>query len=268
MGNAKRGFIDAKPLEELEIEDDFIFMLVMQRKQVCKDMVKILLGIDTKDIVYAQTQKAKRPFYLSKSVRFDAYMKGSDKVVNIEMQASHYANIGLRARYYQSMIDATLLKMGADYSTLRQTYLIFICKDDPYTIGYPVYTMKSCCLESPELDVADGIEKKFFNCSAWAKVKDEELKAFMEYVHTHKATSDFTQRLEDIIQEEKSKEENLMKYHDFNMVAMDAKREGMQKGIYTTARAMLKDNMDLSLVSKYTNLPIEKLKELSMTHAK
>lgn len=222
---------EPKPLSELQIDNDFIFMLVMQNKEICRRLSEILLGVEIKEIAYNETQKSQRPFYLSKSVRFDAYLKGSDKIIRIEMQSLHYEHLPLRARYYQSVTDVSILKTGEEYADLKDTYLLFICKTDPFGKTLPVYTIRNRCDEDLALDVSDGTIKKFFNCSAYNDVADTELKSFLEYVSTYKATNDWTSQLDEFIKTEKTKEENVMKYSDFNMVAMDARREGRQEGI-------------------------------------
>lgn len=89
-------------------------------------------------IVYSETQKSKRKFFASKSVRFDAYLADVDKIINVEMQASHYSDALLRARYYQSMIDATLLQKGEPYKNLKDTCLLFVCRDDPFNLRLPI----------------------------------------------------------------------------------------------------------------------------------
>ena len=37
-----------------------------------------------------------------------------------------------RTRYYQSMIDMDSLMKGQDYSELKDSYILFICKRDPF----------------------------------------------------------------------------------------------------------------------------------------
>lgn len=262
------------PLSQLHIDNDFIFMLTMQDKFICKRFAEILLNMKIKDIVYPKVQKSEKPFYLSKSVRFDAYIAQDNKVINVEMQSSHYENLMLRARYYQSMIDATILKAGADYEDLKETYLLFVCKNDPFHKDIPVYTIKPYCEELLSFDISDKTEKRFFACNVYNNVQDIELKALMQYIYTYKATNDFTNHVDNFIESQKKKEEIIMNYGDFNLLEMDARRLGKQEGIRegkqegrqeeacSIVKSMLKNNLDFDMITKCTGLSYEQIRSL------
>lgn len=257
-----------KPLKDLHIDFDFMFMLVMQEKSICKKVAEILLDIKIRDIIYTETQKEGRPFYISKSVRFDAFIANTDKVINIEMQSSHYANLMLRARYYQSMLDVSLLKAGESYENLQESYLLFICKDDPFYKGLPVYTIKPYCQELLDFSITDRTQKKFFACKFYEKIAESDiaLKAFMEYIYTYKATNDFTKVVDNFIEDQKRMEENIVKYSNFNMVEMDAriagKKEGIQEGVSSIVKGMLANNLDYDIIKKCTGLSYEQIRAL------
>ena len=52
------------------------------------------------------------PYYETKGVRLDVYIKDSDKVFDIELQNALDDNLPLRTRYYQSMVDSDNLLKG------------------------------------------------------------------------------------------------------------------------------------------------------------
>lgn len=49
------------------------------------------------------------------------------------------AELPLRVRYYQGMIDQEILSSGTDYIFLKETYIIFICTYDPFEIMSCIY---------------------------------------------------------------------------------------------------------------------------------
>lgn len=51
------------------------------------------------------------------------------------MQVSYNKNLSLRMRYYGGMIDLNISNKCQDYSELKKSYVIFICKEDPYGLG-------------------------------------------------------------------------------------------------------------------------------------
>ena len=99
----------------------------------------------------------------------DVYIKESDKVFDIELQNSFDDDLALRTRFYKSMIDTDNLLKGQDYSELPTSFIIFICKYDPFNFNLPTYTFKNRCEENPSLLLNDKTIKKIFNAIAYKK---------------------------------------------------------------------------------------------------
>ena len=129
-----------KPVEELELSDDFIFCKVMKNPEICKELLERLLKIQIEKIEYPVLQKEISPYYKSKGVRLDVYVKDSNRVFDIEMQNGRREDIAKRTRYYQSMIDIDNLMKGEGYRELKESFIIFITTFDPFGMNLPVYT--------------------------------------------------------------------------------------------------------------------------------
>ena len=170
-----------KPWEELTIRDDYMFKIIMSRKRICKQMLERILHIEIADLSYIETEKSMTARYQSKGIRLDVYVK-DDKgtIYNIEMQVRKPEADGLakRTRYYQSMMDADLLDAGADYITLNQTIIIFICPFDPFGAGHYLYTFENTCQEDKDLRLNDGTRKIFLNTKGTQGRIDTSIKAF------------------------------------------------------------------------------------------
>ena len=52
-----------KPFEKLKFHDDFMFGLVMQDKELCREVLECLLGIKIRHLEYAEPQKDFKPLY-------------------------------------------------------------------------------------------------------------------------------------------------------------------------------------------------------------
>ena len=128
-----------KPYEELFFTDDFLFSKIMRNPEIAKGVVQNLLGIKVKKIEFVTSQYSIDELYTGKGIRLDAYLEDEDKVIDIEMQTVIKKDEGLRMRYYQSMIDIDHLNRGESYSDLKESYVVFICLDDPFGDGKPVY---------------------------------------------------------------------------------------------------------------------------------
>lgn len=59
----------SKPWEELNISDNFIFCKVMHNKELCKEMLEILLGIKVQDIEYIKSEHPLDDYYKTRGIR-------------------------------------------------------------------------------------------------------------------------------------------------------------------------------------------------------
>ena len=94
-----------KPIEELTFTDDYMFGYVMRNPEICKGLLERLLKIKIERLEYPELQKSISPYYESKGIRLDVYVKDSDKIYDIEIQNGKNINLCKRTRYYQSMIS-------------------------------------------------------------------------------------------------------------------------------------------------------------------
>ena len=80
----------AKPFEELEITDDFMFGAVMSNPDNLKPLLEYILNIKIKEITYPEQQKVIDLMYGAKGVRLDVYCEDEKKTVYpIEMHLTN-----------------------------------------------------------------------------------------------------------------------------------------------------------------------------------
>ena len=163
-----------KPIEELTFTDDYMFGYVMRNKEICKGIIERLLKIKIDKIEYPELQKSITPHYESKGIRLDVYVLDSSRVFDIEVQNILDDDLPTRTRYYQSMMDIDLLLKGKKYSELKESFVIFVCKEDFFDEGLPCYTFSNLCHEKPTLELGDKTHKIIFNAGAFSKENDLE----------------------------------------------------------------------------------------------
>lgn len=161
-----------KPIEELTFVDDYMFGFILQNEKICKELLERLLKIKIEKVVYPELQKSISPYYETKGVRLDVYVKDSDRVFDIEIQNSKNIDLPKRTRYYQSMIDIDSLLKGESYSELKESIIIFICTFDPFGENLPCYTFKNLCIENIQLELNDQAIKKIYNSTAYMRESD------------------------------------------------------------------------------------------------
>ena len=215
-----------KSVEELTFTDDFMFGTIMKHKPVCKGVLERLLHIKVGKIEYPSLQKTIAPFYESKGIRLDVYVAESSRVFDIEIQTSVPPDLPKRTRYYQSLMDVDCLLRGQSYAELKDSYVLFICTQDPFNKGLPVYTFENTCREESGLFLADKSYKVFYNASAYGKEKDDELHALLRYLCEKQATSHFTQTIDGLVESTKNNEKFRSVYMSLNIHRDDLLRQG------------------------------------------
>ena len=76
------------------------------------------------------------------------------------------------------------------------------------------------CKEDSSVFVDDAAIVQIFNCTAYDKIENKSLRAFLKFVQTNTAESDFTRRLDDMVETQKKVEE--LKKNIFHGVYMTA----------------------------------------------
>ena len=185
-----------KPVEELTFIDDFMFTTIMKDKEICKELLERLLKIKVLEINYPVAQKSLAPFFETKGVRLDVYVDDGKRVFDIEIQTYIPEAIGKRMRYYQSILDMDSLQKGSVYTELKETYILFICTNDPFGKDLPVYTFKNRCIEDGEVSNDDKSTKVIYNATSYAKEKDSQIRAFLQYLCNRSSTDDFTNKID------------------------------------------------------------------------
>ena len=284
-----------KKFEDLTFTDHYMFEKVLKNPEICKELLERLLKIQIERLEYPEVEKTISPYYETKGVRLDVYVKDNNKVFDIELQNSTDLNLGLRTRYYQSMLDTDNLLKGQHYTELPDSYIVFICKNDPFEKELPIYTFQTVCIENPNLTIKDNAIKKIFNAKAYNKEEDVAIKSFLQYINNNKTVDDFTQRLDSFVEKIKQEEVNRKEYQSMNIHDQDTflrgknegfeagmqqgmqqgiqqgiqqgMQQGMQQGIQQkaieTAKNMLKDNIPQNAIIKYTGLPTETIEQLT-----
>ena len=223
---------ERKKYEDLLFSDDFMFCKILTvNKELCIGLLERILNKKIVDIVYLNSQENMRPLYDAKPVYLDVYVEDSeDRVYNIEMQASHFKDLPLRSRYYQSTIDVNLLERGTNYDKLSKSYIIFVCTQDIFGLGLPIYTFTNCCHEAAGLELDDRVTKVVVNVSGDLGGLSEDTAALFRYIRDNVATDDYTGRIEAEIDEAKAHQKWRTEYMVWEAKIWDERKEAREEG--------------------------------------
>ncbi len=270
-----------KTYDELTFADDYLFCRIMQDEEICKGVIKTLLGVEVEKVEYLNRQQEISPDFDARGIRMDVFVKNSNKVFDLEMQSSNYASLPKRARYYQGLIDIDTLEKSHDYKTLKESFVVFICTKDPFGFGLPCYTVEQVCRQEPAASekVNDNSHNIYYNAESWHKSENKEVRAFLKFLTTQATDTDLTKSIQSAVYTSRKNElwrKNFMTlYEMIDEVKADGIAIGREEGIleglergsfqkaYETARNALKMGLTLEQISSLTGLSIEAIQEIA-----
>ena len=171
-------------------------------------------------------------------------------------------NLPKRMRFYQAAIDISVLNKGNSYCKLNDSFIIFICLFDAPGKGKPVYSFENICLEDRQILLHDGAKKIIINAAAFNKIDDKNLSGLLKYIKTGKATTEFTGRLQDMIQTVKDNEQARNEYRIMSATMMDARDEGERRKALEVAKNFKRLGVSVDIIAKATGLVREEVEKL------
>ncbi len=263
-----------KPFDELTFADDGMFQAVMKDPEISAELVERLLGVRVKQVEYPELEKAIEPYYTSHGVRLDVYLKDENKVIDVELQSYPQKALGKRMRYYQSMADCDSLMKGQPYTKLKESYILFICKFDPFHddnkrgYGLPCYTFKNICAENNSVNLDDKTVKVVYNAKAYESVENPKVRALLRYILTDEPGEDeYSKRLSEFVERAKKNEKFRKEYadmnlHDFDIMTEAAEEATLQKAVEAARNLLAMDVLTPEQIAQAVGLPLEQVLEL------
>ena len=250
------------PLEKLNLTNRFLFDETVEDIQTHQDIVSIILQKEVQFTAVNQTEKEIRNTPDKRSIRLDVFAKDEDDIVyNTEMQERRKDDLLKRSRYYQGLMDATLLDAGIpDYNKLNNTYFIMIMPFDLFGKGKYQYTCETVCRETGEV-LRDGAVKIFLNTYGTNPDEvPEELVEFLNYVNNSTdeqaaaSKSEAVRRIHNRVRKVRSDKEVGVKYmQDWEAKYYDrqeARQEGRAEGLAEGRAEGLTKGEVLKLISQ------------------
>ncbi len=272
-----------KTIQELNLEDDFLFAKVMTDKEVCKKVLEKILNIKIQRVEIPQNQKTIDLLLESKGIRLDIYVHDEHGTIyNVEMQRGGYKNLAKRSRYYQGNIDLDLISKGEDYKKLKKSFVIFICTFDPFGRGRHIYTFSNRCIQDTSILLEDETYKVFLNTMGMINDVDEEMLEFLGYVQN--STDEYVQHVKSTLVKElhqkviSIKQDQRMEVEYMTLLERDREKfeegreegreegikEGIKEGKYEITKRMLALGLPLETIQAATGLSKEDIQQIKL----
>lgn len=240
---------------------------------VCKELLEILLHRKINRIEIPEAEKSIDIDFESKGIRLDVYAQNEQEAFDLELQIIDTKELPQRAHYYQGLIDIDNLKAGMQYRNMKKSYVIFLCMKDVFEKGLPVYWFENLCSNDSSIRLNDGAYKIFFNSDLYDKMKTKEERDFFNFLKNGLAGSDFTEKINHLIESAKHNAQWRHKFMTWEMEMLcreslareEAYKEASQKKAETTAINLIKLNtLTFEQIATSVDLPLEKVKELGV----
>ena len=223
-----------KTWEELTFQDDYLFKRVMCEIDICTKVLETLLNIKIIKVEYIQKEVIFKENYDNKGIRLDVYLEDSNGVIyDIEMQvqALKEEEFAKRLRYYQALIDASILYVGQDYEQLKKLYIIFICPFKLFGGEQQIYTFKNYCKENKEIELKDDVTKILVLTKGKKnKNVNADLEALFAYINGDKVDNPLVNLIDDRVKFIKNQEEERTMYMQYGLKIRDERKEAKEEG--------------------------------------
>ena len=187
------------------------------------------------------------------------------------MQTTRHAGLAKRARLYQAHMDINQLQRGQFYTSLRPSFVIFICTFDPFDEGRYLYSFRNVCRETgAELD--DEAYKLFFNTAGTRGEISDSLREILRYMNdpksypVEKADLPLIRSIDEAVDDAKMSNEWRHAYMIYQVHQQDAELRGEERGEQkekiNNAKGMLHEGLSADLISRVTGLPISEINKL------
>lgn len=276
QNNSKLNII---PLKDLNLTDRFLFDEVMEDPHTQQDVLSIILGREISLLSRAETEKEFRLSPSIRSIRMDVFSMDQEfTVYDTEMQHTRKMDLEKRSRYYQALLDTSLLEPGIpNYNLLNDSYLILITTFDLFGLKKYRYTFRPRCEESPDCILQDGTTRIFLNTRGENENEvPDELVEFLHYLeHTTDTSAENTgsrriKRIHERVCKVKASEEIGMRYmqeleeryYDMKEAHEDGLAEGEHNNMKKLVSKKLQKGKSEEIIADELEESIETIRQL------
>lgn len=243
------------------MDDDFMSEILDNDTEAVTLILRILLQREDLMITSVKTQYE----YHSagkRSIRLDIRAVDiAGNIYNIELQRNNEGADPKRLRYHCSRIDADLLRKGEPFEKLAETYVIFICENDIYHCGYPLYHIDRHIEELNNTPYDDGSHIIYVN--GQYRDLNDPIGQLMNDFHCRHSKDMVLPILADRIY---SFKETVKGVDHMCEMLEEMRREVAERTAeaerISIACSLLKENIPIEIIARGTGLSVEMLEEL------
>ena len=285
-----------RPLEELNLMDNFLFQTIVTQgedgEEFCRILLSTFLGKSIRNVRVVAQQSILGFDTDRHGIRMDAYVEnipdeeelpGCDMadakiipdIYDIEPNNDYEKDtLPKRMRYYHGLIDTKHLNAGVDYEQLPRVSIIVILPYDPFGQKRMVYTIKNQCVEDPSVSYEDGARKIFLYTKGTEGNPSQSLRDMLKYMEDTRlenVTNEDIHRIHEFVEKAKHRKEvgiNYMKmWEERRLIQREALAEGRAEGRAESIGVVIETCQDLHETNEDTTVRLEKSFKISKEEA-
>ena len=285
-----------RPLEELNLMDNFLFQTIVTQgedgEEFCRILLSTFLGKSIRNVRVVAQQSILGFDTDRHGIRMDAYVEnipdeeelpGCDMadakiipdIYDIEPNNDYEKDtLPKRMRYYHGLIDTKHLNAGVDYEQLPRVSIIVILPYDPFGQKRMVYTIKNQCVEDPSVSYEDGARKIFLYTKGTEGNPSQSLRDMLKYMEDTRlenVTNEDIHRIHEFVEKAKHRKEvgiNYMKmWEERRLIQREALAEGRAEGRAESIGVVIETCQDLPETKEDTTVRLEKSFKISKEEA-
>ena len=229
--NEQEDCIMRKRLEDLTIQDDFIFGKVFGDTELAKQLIDVILPeLHIKELNAVIRQRDLKNDHPAHGIRFDILAENDEYLFGVEMHNNRRTFSPRRTRFYRSSADMYLLEQGEDYDELKNQYIIIICTYDPFGHGRMIYRYENICRQTQEA-LNDGTCCIYINCQGQEEEPVPEIEAYCAYTMNGCVQNAFTEAVDREVQWGRKSPEWKREFMSFQLRMWEAEKAARAKGL-------------------------------------
>lgn len=242
-------------IARLNLIDDGFFQKVMQNKEVCEEVLRVLLQMPDLKVISNQIERT-IPILTAKSVRLDLICKDENgNIINVEVQKANDTNHQKRVRYNMACLDTLSVEKGLNYHELPDLYVVFISAFDMFDEQETVYHVQRTIKKSGTY-IENGTHEIYVN----TKIDDgSDIARLMQYFKHSTGMHPLFQKLSSQVYYYKETPKGV---HDMVDVWEEYANERAAEELKKAAIFLLKEGIDANIVAQAHKLPMETVLQL------
>lgn len=278
--------MERRRLEDLNLLDDFLFQELVTREEegekFCQMLLSTILEQKFRNVKVIPQKNISGLSIGHHGIKIDAYIEADAEeefihdfgkegaVADVKMRIGIYdiepnkyqiKNEAKRTRYYHSLIDAKILRSGADYHELKNVVIIMILPYDPFGKNRMVYTFENHCKEDHTVECNDGAKTIYLYTKGIEGNPGKDLQNMLKYIEEstlENAVNEDLRNIHSYVEEIRHDEEVGVSYMKAFELEKMYREEGKQQGIEQGVQALIAVCNSLGVTKEVT---LEKLKE-------